>query len=648
MTTLAHEKLHGSLKSFMLNCALNGLFQDDYEKERQLYRTNLFLMEDGKDCYTNFSNIFIGLRSPEFAGRTLDEQYRSAQAIIGHEVAHLRFTDKPTWDQFVNSSQQKYKRFSRYATDVLNILEDRRIEYYMGMANSFLKKQFFLLGTRSVKAIAEEASTANFKDMDAQQKLLFIQNALLYMSHMKMWPAIDDQEVLGLMKKCYPFVLFASKGVHTKNAAAAAAKIMGFLEPWMEDCKEPPAPTYSLKGETGTSKPVRPEVLSEMRGGPASDEIREGDITENLENAEPETTLEEREEEASKYEKQLETPHSITDQIIRDYLKEDGKTEASYPEKAEDLKIKSLEGTIGKGLHAGCRPRFKSRSQMDRFSAFDYEKIVKEMEPSIQSVVSSIQEIAELRTEQYLYEQSSGVIDRRKLARFTLLDEMNIFRQTHIEEENLKLEVMLLVDASGSNTMKVRNTKNGTVIPRYVANQMVAILLHESLKRLSFKHSIWTFQSVKGQSFSNIVDYSTCFRRDIGQYLKEIGASGSNRDGYAIRYAGKYFNEQANEPKRLLIVLSDGQPSCTGYGGETAMKDVRQAVKDVTESGCKVAGIFTGDPSENRYFHNEDNKEAGMYENALFVNNDSIFDLPDLLQELLAKEFEEHLNGLLV
>ena len=684
--TLAHDKIHQNLKSFMLSCALNGAFEDDYEKEKEIYRMNLYIHEDGTECYTNYSNIFIGLKHPLLTEGSLDEKFRTAQTIIGHEVAHIRFTDKRTWNNFVNTSFQKYRSLSRFATDLLNILEDRRIEYYMGMASSYLQKRFFVMGLKMVDDIEKNLKEmANSGYLTSKDKLVMIQNGILYMSFMRIWPTVHNDEVLEYLKKCYPFVVYARKGKHTRNAAIATENVLRILSPLIAEYNkefenEKMEGTYKNKGETGTNSPIEKDDLESYEAENAAnswspvpsvekeldemaekmEEMEEQEIlsagstlrdwAENIaSNLDRDSLKEKMEQLKDVYIGQMEQPISITQQIVHDFLNLSEKSAQQIAEEEkEELKIKKLEAGLQEGMHKGCVPRFTERSKMEQFSKWDYDDTVRELEPVIREITTSVQEIMQYKLEQFLYDQRSGRLDKRKLTSFMLFDNLDIFQQVDVEEKNLELEVMLLVDISGSNGCQVRNVKNNTHVYRYVANQMVAIILHEAMKRLKFKHSIWTFHSGgMNQYFSNIMDYSNCFDANIGTYLKEISAKGDNRDGYAIRYAGKYLTDQSNDPKRLLLVLSDGQPASSGYYGDKAMRDVRQAVEEVEEMGSRVIGMFSGNESENRYFKNDENPDAGMYKNAIFVNNDNIFDLPEKLKTLLIEEFEEHLEELL-
>lgn len=86
------------------------------------------------------------------------------------------------------------------------------------------------------------------------------------------------------------------------------------------------------------------------------------------------------------------------------------------------------------------------------------------------------------------------------------------------------------------------------------------------------------------------------------------GRSGSgNKDGYSIRIATKELLERS-EKEKILIVSSDGTPSCYRGNGEA---DVRDAVKEARKAGIRVIGIFYADDYNNSH---EAEVFASMYE----------------------------------
>ena len=74
---------------------------------------------------------------------------------------------------------------------------------------------------------------------------------------------------------------------------------------------------------------------------------------------------------------------------------------------------------------------------------------------------------------------------------------------------------------------------------------------------------------------------------------EKITAGGGNKDGYSIRVATKELMKRA-EKRKVLVVISDGEP--TDYSGGTVegMKDVKRAVCEARRQGIIVIALLIG------------------------------------------------------
>lgn len=82
---------------------------------------------------------------------------------------------------------------------------------------------------------------------------------------------------------------------------------------------------------------------------------------------------------------------------------------------------------------------------------------------------------------------------------------------------------------------------------------------------------------------------------ETGDPLSRLGiitasSHANNGDGWALEYVARQVLEQ-REPQKIVVVLSDGQPSMNGYGGMPAMKHVRSVVEWSERQGCPVVQI---------------------------------------------------------
>lgn len=672
-----HPKIHLALTSYLRGIGTDASFTPNEAIDQRVNQMNLYFNED-PHYYTTERGVFIGMNYPYLDG-TIDEQYNVCATILGREAAKIRFTDKAEWNRFMYKVRRVYGDASGFATDILAMLEGHRTERKMAEIDEFLDNGFHYLNSRQAEEMKKDVE-AHGEDTSiywVTLQLEMIRNALFHASVTRLLPTIKNEKIKGYVERCYPYVLYARKAQHTSQVIRATEKILQMVKPLIDEYNDSDLGSFTslfhfkvvgsnLKEEDGNYFAGRDademvaltkqeeellETLESMAGSAlGTSESEEGDTSEELatamrdhvENMTENMTLAESlagQMEGRKEELTTKMKEAVTDDILHDLLNSTKKERKQLlKETSEEVLIRELKPTITGDLHQGITANFKSREKMLQFSYDEYMKLKEEMEPIIRKTASEIADIAQMQIDRTLHNRRRGKLNKKKLTDFAVFNDPKIFTKRMVEEEQMKMDVMLLIDVSGSNNAQMMNTKNDTYVARYVMNQIVATLLHEVLKRVRFDHSIWTFyEGGNSQQFSSPIDRSNCFEKDAGMYLKEVGAWGSNRDGYAIRYAGEYLNAQSKNDKRLMIVLSDGQPAGRNYGGEKAMADVKQAVTEVQEDGAKVVGIFTGSEHENAYFKK-------MYENPIFVNNESIFELPKILKKLLIEEFQEYIG----
>lgn len=341
-------------------------------------------------------------------------------------------------------------------------------------------------------------------------------------------------------------------------------------------------------------------------------------------------------EKEKKIEEELKKP--VTKDLMEDFLHSTKKTkDQKVREAKEEKKLTELKPSFDKSLHAGIRVIFKDKKKMPKFPYADYSAILTPMLHIVKKTSEELKTLSEKKYHSILRMQRKGRLDRRSIINASAFGDDKAFKKKQLHVDKFDMDVMLLVDSSGSNASVIRNKKNNSQMRRYEMNQIVSVLVHEALKGAKFPHAIWSFDERVATEIAPMVDFANCFQKDVGLNLREIGAYGNNRDGLAIAHAGEYLQKHGKSNKKLLIVLSDGQPAANGYGGHKAMQDVKGQVDALKAKGINTIGIFTGHESENQYF-------KLMYGSHLFANNESIFKLPKELKNLLIKEFEDYLK----
>ena len=216
-----------------------------------------------------------------------------------------------------------------------------------------------------------------------------------------------------------------------------------------------------------------------------------------------------------------------------------------------------------------------------------------------------------------MYNQKRGRIDKRKLHRIPMgLDD--VFKTVSIKEDK-PLDICVLVDESGSMgyTSMVEARKS-------------AIAIKEALSDNS-QLDLWVFgHSADGikEGQTEMIEYHSPSLDNKSMTMGNMQARWENRDGNAIiASALKIDNESENNCKRVMIVLSDGEPSADRYRGEKAIKHTRDSVKYVEKQGWQVIQLGFGQCT--------DEVMSKMFTN--YVRVDDTSDLGNKLSKIIRK-----------
>lgn len=681
--TLRHPKLLDSLYMTMLIYGAMGPFRLNASQERNIKKLKLKLQQ-GDKVYTNLRTIFIGENFKYFNG-DINHDFSLAKILIGHEIGHVRFTNKFDYMGAIYSSSHKYGPYvTPLFSDLMAILEDSRIEYLMGKLSNKLGRGFFYLNNLIAKDIENEGVFEK-KLISDKERLQLFPSLVLYAAITKRLPKIKDIGLRLLMKRSYKYILFAQRAATTKEVVLVVNKLMLLSKSLIRNVEEKLDSIMKTRHEVGVSNPIEGEELSSIipiGGIFTTEEIEkikeelsgfapEKDLGEYKENQKDEVAppntfehldeenlneendaLEERvknedgltEEDYQNIKNEMFEP--ITEALIYDYFSNENKTSREK----RDLNIeKEIRENIkpvfsNPELHAECVPYFVDKKDLMFFEPHEYEAIKNRFRKIIDDGAKNIKRIREQYELTSLSLQRRGALNKRRLINAAAFGETNIFDRKQREVKNMEMDVMILVDVSGSNAAAVPNQKNHVVLPRFKLNQMATLVAHEIMKKAKIKHTVWAFDEAylpnsEGkliERFIPVIDYHNSLSKNSGLAIASIQALNNNRDGYSIAYAGEFFNKISKSEKKLLIIISDGAPHALNYTGQTAVHDTASSIIELENKGIKVFGIFTGSEYENKHFEN-------MYKNAIFFNNEFAHELPDHLKSLIVREFKDML-----
>ncbi len=291
-----------------------------------------------------------------------------------------------------------------------------------------------------------------------------------------------------------------------------------------------------------------------------------------------------------------------TNEFIEDFY---GKS--IYPE----MKIKSLENKLAKGLHSGKSLYFTKGVYTDSPNAKFYKKnrdevfeknkdyieknlainnrSIKELSQTIKNAIANYEDFSEIS-------KAYGIVDSTKAWKAVVLKDFNIF--DNIENDDIStFKVDLLLDSSASQHNR----------QEIIANQ--AYIIENAMDEVGIPIRVMSFSTLRDHTVFNIFrDYNEKHNnKEIFKYF----ASGSNRDGFAFKVLNELIDKTKDNEKHIVIILSDGKPNDEKanintiklrekeqYVGELAVRDTATEIRNIKNEEISVLGVFTGEEED--------------------------------------------------
>ena len=255
-----------------------------------------------------------------------------------------------------------------------------------------------------------------------------------------------------------------------------------------------------------------------------------------------------------------------------------------------DKAIKELEDTeyseekwdAGKalGLKYGTKVTWRNQRSNDATN-FTYDRDISHMKSAIGQLKRRIQLFGNTNIHT-IRNQRRGKLDKRMLHKIPL-GRQDLFKNTIIDEDK-PLDVCLLVDESGSmgsyKMIKARQT---------------AIALREALKD-NQALNLWVFGHTAdgydwdGSGETNMSCYwSPTYQHDV-RAIGTMTARCENRDGMAILASAERVRAESPSlgSNKLMIVISDGEPSAKDYRYHTGIAHVKKVVGHLEGQGWNI------------------------------------------------------------
>ena len=250
------------------------------------------------------------------------------------------------------------------------------------------------------------------------------------------------------------------------------------------------------------------------------------------------------------------------------------------------------ETAQGKTMRADVQHLFDQATEQAERNRADFLKNNDLYQSSILRLTEHIRNCMQVQQQPDAVSARQGHVDSQRIWRLPVLRDGKVFLRSE-EENNPGFTVDLLLDGSASR-LHCQET---------IAAQ--GYILARSLATCGIPVRVSSFCSLRGYTVVRILkDFS---EKNAERKIFNYFAAGWNRDGLALRMAGKLL-DTAPADRHLLILLTDASPDDShkilptgkvplsrSYDGEAGVQDTAEEVRALRQQGVRVAAVFMGE-----------------------------------------------------
>ena len=250
------------------------------------------------------------------------------------------------------------------------------------------------------------------------------------------------------------------------------------------------------------------------------------------------------------------------------------------------------ETVQGKTMRTDVQHLFDQAAEQAERNRADFLKNNDLYQSSILRLTEHIRNCMQVQQQPDAVSARQGHVDSQRIWRLPVLKDGKVFLRSE-EENNPGFTVDLLLDGSASR-LHCQET---------IAAQ--GYILARSLATCGIPVRVSSFCSLRGYTVVRILkDFS---EKNVERKIFNYFAAGWNRDGLALRMAGKLL-DTAPADRHLLILLTDASPDDSrkilptgkvplsrSYDGEAGVQDTAEEVRALRQQGVRVAAVFMGE-----------------------------------------------------
>ena len=562
----------------------------------------------------NYSNMRTGALYVD--GTLIKDSDANLDIVAGlsiHEKLHLVHT------QPLVAWQKKYsydKRLSNAQTDLLhsigNIIEDEYIESQLAKTHAGyvtyidkVKEHFFAkhdIGTIKGNVIADVLNTllamVRFPSTISDERKKRHAKHIQFFARALKDALVDRESTLVAIQSIYEYMYQLAKEEASKRDDTSEEEILERAETRMSELLEEWGDSADGYSEDDIRR-IKDRLIAQER-----------EDAERSDRYAPEKALREAlsksAREMADYSRDSDTISDRLDKAIRDLA------DSEYAEEEWD-------SGRALGLKQGTKVTWKNQHANDHESSL-YDESVKRMKSSIGQLKRKIQLYGDTKIHT-IRNQRRGKLDKKMLHKIPL-GRPDLFKNVIVDEDK-PLDVCLLVDESGSmGSWKMDKARQTAIALRE------ALKDNQALNLWVFGHTADGYEWHKEGETNMSVYWSPTYQSDI-KAIGSMKARAENRDGMALLASAERVKAESPSmgSNKLMIVISDGEPSANGYRYAMGVPHTKKCVKHLEGQGWSIIQVGISGARERSM--------REMFSNYLLVDDTN--ELPARISKIIRK-----------
>ena len=562
----------------------------------------------------NYSNMRTGALYVD--GTLIKDSDTNLDIVAGlsiHEKLHLVHTQPlVTW-------QKKYsydKRLSNAQTDLLhsigNIIEDEYIESQLAKTHAGyvtyidkVKEHFFAkhdIETIKGNVIADVLNTllamVRFPSTISDERKKRHAKHIQFFARALKDALVDRESTLVAIQSIYEYMYQLAKEEASKRDDTSEEEILERAETRMSELLEEWGDSADGYSEDDIRRIKDRLIAQEREDAERSD--RYADET-YLKDA-----LSKSAREMADYSRESDLISERLDKAIRDLA------DSEYAEEEWD-------SGRALGLRQGTKVTWRNQHASDHEGEL-YNETVKKMKSSIGQLKRKIQLYGDTKIHT-IRNQRRGKLDKKMLHKIPL-GRPDLFKNVIVDEDK-PLDVCLLVDESGSmGSWKMDKARQTAIALRE------ALKDNQALNLWVFGHTADGYNWHREGETNMSVYWSPTYQSDV-RAIGSMKARAENRDGMALLASAERVKAESPSmgSNKLMIVISDGEPSADRYRFAVGVPHTKKCVKHLEGQGWSIIQVGISGARERSM--------REMFSNYMLVDNTN--ELPAKISKIIRK-----------